>query len=281
MSIEVSNVDHLGLVAGIIDEIGIEQKINRLLGEQLPEKITGGQVVKGMLLNGLGLVSSPLYLFSKFFDGKAIEHLIGTGVKTEYFNDDKLGRVLDQLYPRGLNEIFISVVLEAVKIYQLETSTVHLDSTSFHVDGDYHTDEDEYEEDLEPKTIKITYGYSRDKRPDLKQFLMDLICTNDGDVPLWMRIGSGNESDQKQFVQAIKDFKKQLNFDSLMVADSALYQYENLQLLTNIRWLSRVPVRIKAAHKLVQETDGSDLTPSQIKGYSYQQLSKTYGGVRT
>ncbi|WP_202224794.1 hypothetical protein [Okeania sp. KiyG1] len=47
-------------------------------------------------------------------------------------------------------------------------------------------------EDLEPKTVRITYGYSRDKRPDLKQFLMNLICTNDGDVPLWMRIGSGN-----------------------------------------------------------------------------------------
>ena len=52
---------------------------------------------------------------------------------------------------------------------------------------------------------------------------MDLICTNDGDVPLSMRIGSGNESDQKQFVQAMKDFKNQLKFDSLMVADSALY----------------------------------------------------------
>ena len=40
-------------------------------------------------------------------------------MKTEYFNDDKLGRVLDKLYSRGLNKIFISVVLEAVKIYQL------------------------------------------------------------------------------------------------------------------------------------------------------------------
>ncbi|MEM1168691.1 MAG: DUF4277 domain-containing protein [Cyanobacteria bacterium P01_H01_bin.35] len=96
------------------------------LGVQLPEKITVGQVVKGMILNGLGLVSSPLYLFSQFFEGKAIEHLIGQGVKTEYFNDDKLGRLLDQLYRRGLNQIFISVVLEAVKIYQLEISTVHL-----------------------------------------------------------------------------------------------------------------------------------------------------------
>ena len=51
-----------------------------------------------MILNGLGLVSSPLYLFSKFFQGKAIEHLIGPGAKAQYFNDDRLGRVLDQLY---------------------------------------------------------------------------------------------------------------------------------------------------------------------------------------
>ncbi|NEP79292.1 MAG: DUF4277 domain-containing protein [Okeania sp. SIO3C4] len=64
MSIEVTNIDHLGLVAGIIDEIGIEKKINQLLGEELSEKITGGQVVKGMVLNGLGKVSSPLYLRS-------------------------------------------------------------------------------------------------------------------------------------------------------------------------------------------------------------------------
>ena len=53
MSVEVSNIDHLGLVADLIDEIGIEKKINGLLGEQIAEKITVGQVVKGMILNGL------------------------------------------------------------------------------------------------------------------------------------------------------------------------------------------------------------------------------------
>ncbi|WP_202220732.1 DUF4277 domain-containing protein [Okeania sp. KiyG1] len=58
------------------------------MGEQLPEKITGSQAVKGILLNGLGKVSSPLYLFSRFFQRKAIEHLIAQGVKAEYFNND-------------------------------------------------------------------------------------------------------------------------------------------------------------------------------------------------
>ena len=221
-----------------------------------------------------------LYLFSRFFEGKAIEHLMEKGVKAEYFNDDRLGRVLDQLYRTGLNQIFMSVVLEAVKIYQLETTTVHLDSSSFHVHGDYQRQEYESTEDIEPKTVKITYGSSRDKRPDLKQFLMDLICTKDGDMPLWMRIGSGNESDQKQFVPAMKEFKNQLNFDSLMVADSALSTQDNLQLLTHIKWLSRVPVRIKERSKLVQEIDGDHCTPSHINGYSYQELEKSYGGIQ-
>ena len=67
-----------------------------------------------MIINGLGLVSSPLYLFSRFFEGKATEHLLGEGVKAEYLNDDRLGRVLDSLSQRGLNQIFVSIVLEAV-----------------------------------------------------------------------------------------------------------------------------------------------------------------------
>ncbi len=39
MSVEIKNLDHLGLVAGIIDEIGIVEKINGLIGEKKTEKI--------------------------------------------------------------------------------------------------------------------------------------------------------------------------------------------------------------------------------------------------
>ncbi|MBC6474031.1 MAG: DUF4277 domain-containing protein [Hormoscilla sp. GM102CHS1] len=54
-----------------------------------------------MIINALGLGSSPLYLFSKFFEGKSIEHLIGKGVNPDDLNDDKLGRVSDKLSARG------------------------------------------------------------------------------------------------------------------------------------------------------------------------------------
>jgi len=65
--ITVENLDHKGLVAGLIDEIGIVQKINELVGEQPGEIVSSGLVVKAMIINGLGVVSAPLYLFSKFF----------------------------------------------------------------------------------------------------------------------------------------------------------------------------------------------------------------------
>jgi len=81
-----------------------------------------------------------------------------------------------------------------------------------------------------PIPIQLTYGYSRDHRPNLKQFILDLICSGDGDVPLFLRVASGNESDNSVFASIFQKFKKQLNLDSLMVADSALYQVYNCDL---------------------------------------------------
>jgi len=57
---KVTNLDHLGIVAGIIDEIGIEEEINRIIGRSSREKVSAGVIVKAMLLNGLGFVSAPL-----------------------------------------------------------------------------------------------------------------------------------------------------------------------------------------------------------------------------
>ena len=58
--ITVVNLDHLGLIAGLINEIGIVQKINELVGEKPGEIVSPGLVVKAMIINGLGVVSAPL-----------------------------------------------------------------------------------------------------------------------------------------------------------------------------------------------------------------------------
>ena len=97
----IENLDHLGILTEIIDEIGIVEIINQKLGVDNREKIATGQVIKALILNGLGMVSNPLYLFSQFFEDKAIEKLNRTGINSEYLNDDKIGILMDDIYQLG------------------------------------------------------------------------------------------------------------------------------------------------------------------------------------
>ena len=295
--ISVQNLDHLGLVAGLIDEIGIVEQINQLVGEKPGEIVSPGHAVKAMILNGLGLVSAPLYLFSKFFEGKATEHLVGEGIKAEHLNDDRLGRVLDKLYLKGTSQIFTLVALAAAQKFEVSLDTVHLDSSSFHLHGEYESNlpevyfspkevnSDKPDEPVSnPKTapipIRITYGYSRDHRPDLKQFILDLICSGDGDVPLFLRVASGNESDSASFAQIFREFKKQLELDALMVADSALYTAPNIEQMASLRWLCRVPLTISQAKQLIEQLNSKEFVESTIAGYRWAAHTSNYGGVR-
>lgn len=85
-------------MAALVDELGLVELTDKRLGTHKLQHIRPSQVLKAMILNGLGFVSAPLYLFSEFFEGKPIEHLLGPGIKAEYLNDDCLGRVLNRLF---------------------------------------------------------------------------------------------------------------------------------------------------------------------------------------
>ena len=61
--IEINSINHLGIVAGIIDELQIVDIINQELGIDEQEIVNSGEIVKAILINGLGFVSQPLYLF--------------------------------------------------------------------------------------------------------------------------------------------------------------------------------------------------------------------------
>ena len=278
MEIQVKNLDHLGIVAGIVDQIGLVEEIDRLIKPHPQQIISTGQVVKAVILNGLGFVSAPLYLFNEFFVGKATEHLLGEGIKPEHLNDDRIGRALDSLSNQGLTPLFTSVAMLAHQRFNLSTKSLHLDSSSFSLFGKYEIESsDESLESIEG--VKITYGYSKDYRPDLKQFMMDVICTGDGDVPLFVRIGDGNESDRTIFAELIEQFKQEWNLDSIYVADSALYSAENIQQLGELNWITLVPRSIKTAKILAESIKDEVFVESEISGYRIASCCCNYGGV--
>ncbi len=274
----VQNLDHLGIVAGLVDELEIVEQINQHLGEDPRERVSPGVAVKAMILNGLGLVSAPLYLFEQFFVGKATEHLLGEGVVAEHLNDDRLGRVLDALYLGGLSQLFMAICLVVARKFGVERHSAHLDSTSFAVEGEYV--ESERVGSAAPVPIAITYGYSRDRRPDLKQFVMNLVCWGDGDIPAFIELADGNQSDKTHFATLIQAFKSQWNFEGLYVADAALYSEANLQQLSGLRWLTRVPLTLNAASALVNHLSDSAFAATELKGYRIASVCCAYGGVK-
>ena len=143
IEIDVQDVNHLGIIAGIVDEIGIVEIIDRLLGTHPLEEVSAGHVVKALILNCLGFLTAPLYLFSQFFVGKATEHLIGPDVKPEHLNDSRIGRVLDQLYKKGLTSVFVEIASSAVKRFGVSLKQAHLDGSSMCVQGEYLNDQPE------------------------------------------------------------------------------------------------------------------------------------------
>src|SRR5205085_11551105 len=86
-------LDHLGLVAGMFDELGIGDVIDQAT-HQNPEMrdLTVGEAVKAMVLNGLGFINQALSLVPRFFQHKPTSRLISLRVTPEQLNDDALGR---------------------------------------------------------------------------------------------------------------------------------------------------------------------------------------------
>jgi len=91
--------DHLGLVAGMCDELGIAERIDRVIVQDHHKRpVSVGPGVKAMILNGLGFVNRALALTPHFCEGKPLARLLGPGIQAAHLNDEVLGRHLDELY---------------------------------------------------------------------------------------------------------------------------------------------------------------------------------------
>jgi transposase len=240
----------------MFDELGIGDVIDQAT-QQNPEMrdLTVGEAVKAMGLNGLGFINQALYLVPSFFQNKPTSRLISPRVVPGQLNDDALGRAVDTLYSYGVTELYSLMAATAAKRLELTPRFAHLDSTSFHVDGRYNSDEEPTEQ-----VIHSTRGYSRDHRPDLNQVMLELIVEHQAGIPVLMKPLSGNSSDAQDFGEAVRTHVHQLQTThgmTYLVADSALYSEANLQKLaqTHLKWITRVPATLNAAQTVLVQAD--------------------------
>jgi transposase len=255
--VRVERLDHLGIVAGICREIGLAEYLDELAGPS-QQQVSIGAATVAMILNGLGFSNRRLYLVSQFFATKPVEHLLGSGITAEQLHDDCLGRTLDWLYAHDPTALFAGIARQARQRFGIAARQVHVDTTSFSVSGAYPAEE---ADGADTHTIAVTYGYSRDHRADLKQWMLTLATTRQGDVPLFCQALDGNASDKVRLLAAVEALAEQLQTAGeeapTFVADSGLYSAANMRRLTaaGVRWISRVPDTSQEAHAALQVAD--------------------------
>jgi transposase len=258
-SVSVERLDHLGVVASVIKDLGLIEMIDARLGRHDQEEITAGEAVAGMLLNGLGFSDRPLSLTPQFFANKPLDLLFREGVRAEMFNRFKLGRTLDEAYSYGCDLLFSELALAVCLQEGIDARFSHLDTTSFSLTGDYRPESDEH-------AIAITHGYSKDHRPDLKQAVLELMVSQDGGVPLLSKSWDGHASDSQIFqerAQALMAAFRGAPNPRYLVADAKLYSEENAANLKQLGFITRIPGTLKLVSQVITQA---------LKGDTWQYL---------
>jgi transposase len=247
--IEVYPVHHLPIIKAYADQLGLVGLINHYVPTEMA--VDAGTVVLGLVLDTLS-GRSPLYRLEEFFAHQDTEFLLGQALPPHAFTDDTVGRVLDRLYDFGTMKLFTACAVRAVMQFGLERRYVHFDTTSRSVWGDYQLAE---EQDL---PFQVTYGYSKDKRPDLKQFVLSTLCV-DRAVPMWGKAEDGNASDKALNTTLLSEIAQLLARYGVQpgayiyVADSALVTEDNLAALGDTLFITRLPATYSECGRVIGE----------------------------
>lgn len=274
-TIKVERLDHLGILAGVIKDLGIVEMIDHRIPSDGQQEITTGEAVAAMIINGLGFSNRPLYLTPQFFENKPMALLFREGVEAQHFNRSKLGRSLEAVYRYGVDQLFSEIAVIGCQQEQIDLRFNSLDTSSFSLTGAYDSETDE-------QAIKITYGHSKDHRPDLKQAVLELMVSQDGGVPIVSQAWDGNAADTVIFKQRaeslINEFKK-IGSPRYLVADSKLYTEENSKIIKNLFYITRIPGTLKLEPQLIQQVlDEADWQPLN-DGYRYQRIELGHYGI--
>jgi transposase len=283
--IRACDVRFLPIVSAYARTLGMVEEVDRLCGSK--RGISDGQIVLALVLDALS-GRSPLFRLPQAFAKLDTELLLGEAISPEKLNDDAVGRALDRIFEVGTSKVLSAVALRAVKLFDLDTTHVHHDTTSRTVYGDY----DLYGEETHNQPFVITFGFSKDHRPDLKQLVHSLLCVDAG-IPINSTCENGNLSDKvvnRNLIPTMVERMTELGQDNfLYVADSALITPDNLALMddfkSGFRFVSRLPASYKecgkAIGRAVRENTWEDLGTLSEEPSTPKRTPAHYHGFET
>ncbi len=175
----------------------------------------------GVLVRSILVEREPIYRQAETVSTYAPESFGLDGALADHVGDDAIGRALDQLFDADRGTLLTEVVVAASERFAVVLDELHNDTTTIRLTGQYRA--------ARGRSIRgkrapfITYGHSKDHRPDLKQLLFVLTTARDGGVPVQFRCEAGNQSDARTHEETWEALRRAAGRpDFLYVADSKL-----------------------------------------------------------
>jgi transposase len=229
-SLKTERLGPLPLVNHFIDRMGLVGLIEKYVPTTDPRCRVSNAKALGVLLRSIVVEREPIYRAQETVHGFATGLFGVPGGNLKSLSDDRLGRALDHLFEADRAALLTEVVLAVVKRFAVQLEQLHNDSTSISFCGQYR---DQRASGRSGKRAPVlTYGYSKEHRPDLKQLLFILTTDADGGVPVQFRTADGNTNDSITHIETwttLRAVAGRANF--LYVADSKLCSFDNLSFI--------------------------------------------------
>ena len=175
-----------------------------------------------LLVVNLAVAKDPLYELAAWIDSLDLRALGYRQRPLARFTDDRFARALDKLYQADRASLQTSLVVAAIKAFDLQLHRIHNDSTSVKACGRI--------PGCTRSGLQLRRGHSKDHRPELKQLLFTLSITADGAVPVHHHVYPGNRNDETTHIETWECLRALHGAgDFLYVADCKLCTRKQLE----------------------------------------------------
>ncbi len=213
-------VGPLPIVNHFFARMGVDRLLECHMDQDRRRRISLAQMA-GVVCRNVCVGREPVYGL-KGWAASYEPGLVGlTDDQAEALNDDRAGRALLALFDTDRASLLTELMLGVIAEFQVDLGELHNDSTSISFTGAYASAKGGARGGK--PTPKITYGHSKDHRPDLKQLVWILTVSADGAVPVAYRTAAGNTNDDKTHIETWDGLGSLCGRkDFLYVADSKL-----------------------------------------------------------
>jgi transposase len=217
----------LPVVNHFLDRLGVEELLEQFVPTRDGRCRLPYAKALGVLIRSIIVEREPIYRHQEVVEGFAPGLFGISAEQAAHLNDDQLGRALDQLFLADRGTLLTHIVVAAAQRFEVRMDQLHNDSTTIKFTGQYRA--------ATGRRIRgkrapaITYGFSKDHRPDLKQLLFILTASDDGGIPVQFRCAHGNTNDSTTHIETWEALRSAAGAaDFLYVADSKLCSYDNM-----------------------------------------------------